>query len=172
MPQPYPTLRWQIHKWPPSLLKWRQSSVTSSSTETKSNISHSFLDFTMIYFILAVPLLIWLVYSVFKEEFSPLRKIPYASGSVPIFGHALVFLREKNHLKVLQDWSEKHGPIYRYNRGFGKKYCGCFILFFIKVFNIILIFLPRSFKAICKLISLYKLIIMLNMTWKLKYIQA
>ena len=111
--------------------------MTSSSTETKSNISHSFLDFTMIYFILAVPLLIWLVYSVFKEEFSPLRKIPFASGSVPIFGHALVFLREKNHLKVLQDWSEKHGPIYRYNRGFGKKYCGYFILFFVKGFLIL-----------------------------------
>lgn len=73
----------------------------------------------MIIPILAVLLLIWCVYKSFKDEFTPLGKIPYASGSVPIFGHALVFLREKNHLKVLQDWSEKHGPIFRYNRGFG-----------------------------------------------------
>jgi len=54
-----------------------------------------------------------------KEEFTPLRKIPIASGSVPILAHAWIFLREKNHVKVLQDWSEKHGPIFRYNRGFG-----------------------------------------------------
>ena len=102
----------------------------------------------MIYFILAIPLFIWLVYSVFKEKFSPLRKIPYASGSVPIFGHALVFLREKNHLKLLQDWREKHGPIYRYNRGFGKKNCGYFILFIIKLFNIISMFLLSHSKPL------------------------
>ena len=82
----------------------------------------------MIILILAVAVLMWLVYRALKDEFTPLRKIPYASGSVPIFGHAWLFIRERNHLKVLQDWSEKHGPIFRYNRGFGKRYLSSFIL--------------------------------------------
>ena len=74
----------------------------------------------MFFLILVVLGITWALYRTFKDEFSPLRKIPYASSRVPILGHALVFLREKNHLKVLRDWSEKHGPIFRYNRGFGK----------------------------------------------------
>lgn len=74
----------------------------------------------MFFLILVVLGIIWVLYKTFKDEFSPLRKIPYASSHVPILGHALVFLRERNHLKVLRDWSEKHGPIFRYNRGFGK----------------------------------------------------
>lgn len=74
----------------------------------------------MIIFILAVPLFVWFVYKLFKDEFTSLRNIPKADGSLPILGHALTFLREKNHLKLLRDWSEKHGPIFRYNRGFGK----------------------------------------------------
>ena len=37
----------------------------------------------MIILILAVPLFIWLAYRILKEEFTPLRKIPIASGSVP-----------------------------------------------------------------------------------------
>ncbi|CAH3177036.1 unnamed protein product [Porites evermanni] len=73
----------------------------------------------MFFLILVVLGIIWVLYRTFKDEFSPLRKIPYASSHVPILGHALVFLRERNHLKVLRDWSEKHGPIFRYNRGFG-----------------------------------------------------
>ena len=73
--------------------------------------------FFLIFLVLGI---IWVLYRTFKDEFSPLRKIPYASSHVPILGHALVFLRERNHLKVLRDWSKKHGPIFRYNRGFGK----------------------------------------------------
>ena len=74
----------------------------------------------MFFLILVVLGIIWVLYRTFRDEFSPLRKIPYASSHVPILGHALVFLRERDHLKVLRDWSEKHGPIFRYNRGFGK----------------------------------------------------
>ena len=74
----------------------------------------------MIIFILAVPVLLWFVYKFFKDEFTSLRKIPKAGGSVPLFGHVWTFLREKNHLKLMQEWSEKYGPIFRYSRGFGK----------------------------------------------------
>ena len=48
------------------------------------------------------------------------KKIPKPEGSVPVFGHLWAFLREKNHLKLFQDWSEKHGPIFRFNVGLGK----------------------------------------------------
>ena len=85
----------------------------------------------MILFIIAVLVFTWFVYKLFKDEFTSLRKIPKASGSLPIFGHALAFLREKNHLKLLQHWSEKHGPIFRYNRGFGK----CSISKFLRTFK-------------------------------------
>ena len=75
----------------------------------------------MIIFILTTLILLWFMYTFFKDEVtSPLRKIPKPAGSVPVFGHLWTFLREKNHLKLLQDWSEKYGPIFRYSRGFGK----------------------------------------------------
>ncbi|XP_020604870.1 cytochrome P450 4F5-like [Orbicella faveolata] len=76
----------------------------------------------MIIFILTIPILLWFMYTFLKDEFtSPLRKIPRPDGSVPVFGHLWTFLREKNHLKLVQDWSEKYGPIFRYSRGFGEK---------------------------------------------------
>lgn len=75
----------------------------------------------MIILILTIPILVWFMYTFFKDEVtSPLRKIPKPDGSFPVFGHLWTFLREKNHLKLLQDWSEKYGPIFRYSRGFGK----------------------------------------------------
>jgi len=75
----------------------------------------------MIIFILTVSISLWFVYIFFKDEFTSFGKIPKADGSVPVFDHLWTFLREKNHLKLLQDWSEKYGPIFRYSRGFGEK---------------------------------------------------
>ena len=74
----------------------------------------------MILFLLAVLPFLWLSYKFFKDELTSLRKIPKADGSLPVIGHALTFLRERNHLELLREWCEKHGPIFRYNRGFGK----------------------------------------------------
>ena len=74
----------------------------------------------MIIFILTVSISLWFVYIFFKDEVTSFGKIPKADGSVPVFDHLWIFLREKNHLKLLQDWSEKYGPIFRYSRGFGK----------------------------------------------------
>lgn len=74
----------------------------------------------MVIYILAVLLFLWLSYKILKDEFTALRKIPKADGSLPLIGHAWTLLRVKNHQKLLQEWSEKHGPILRYNRGFGK----------------------------------------------------
>ncbi|XP_027047079.1 cytochrome P450 4F5-like [Pocillopora damicornis] len=73
----------------------------------------------MIWSVIGVLFLTWLLYKLFKDEFTSLRKIPKPSGSLPVFGHGLTFLRQENHAKLLQDWSEKYGPIIRYNRGFG-----------------------------------------------------
>lgn len=73
----------------------------------------------MIWSVIGVLFLTWLLYKLFKDEFTSLRKIPKPSGSLPVFGHGLTFLRQENHAKLLQDWSEKFGPIIRYNRGFG-----------------------------------------------------
>ena len=55
----------------------------------------------MIIFILAVPLFVWFVYKLFKDEFTSLRNIPKADGSLPILGHALTFLREKKPFEVV-----------------------------------------------------------------------
>ena len=74
----------------------------------------------MIIFILTVSISLWFVYIFFKDEFTSFGQIPKADGSVPVFDHLWIFLREKNHLKLLQDWIEKYGPIFRYSRGFGK----------------------------------------------------
>lgn len=74
----------------------------------------------MIWSVIGVIFLTWLLYKLFEDEFTSLRKIPKPSGSLPVFGHGLTFLRQENHAKLLQDWSEKYGPIIRYNRGFGK----------------------------------------------------
>ena len=86
----------------------------------------------MIAVILSVILILWILYKLLEDKFTPLRKIPKAQGSLPVFGHMFIFLRTKNELKLLEDWSEKHGGIFRYSRGFGK-YVGprrfCFILF-------------------------------------------
>lgn len=68
----------------------------------------------MIIFILTIPILLWFMYTFLKDEFTS------PDGSVPVFGHLWTFLREKNHLKLVQDWSEKYGPIFRYSRGFGR----------------------------------------------------
>ena len=74
----------------------------------------------MIIFILTIPILLWFLYIFYKDEFTLWSKIPKAEGSVPVFGHFWTFLLEKHHLKLLQDWSEKYGPIFRYSRGFGE----------------------------------------------------
>ena len=74
----------------------------------------------MIILILTVSILLWFVFKFLKDEFTSLKKIPKPNGSVPVFGHLWAFLREKNHLKLFQDWSEKHGPIFRFNVGLGK----------------------------------------------------
>ena len=74
----------------------------------------------MIIVILVVFILLWVACKSFQDEFTSLRKIPQPDGSDPLFGHLWIFLREKNRLKLLQDWSEKYGPIFRFNRGFGK----------------------------------------------------
>jgi len=74
----------------------------------------------MIIFILTIPILLWFFYIFYNDEFSLWSKIPKAEGCVPVFGHFWTFLRDKNHLKLLQDWSEKYGPIFRYSRGFGE----------------------------------------------------
>ena len=75
----------------------------------------------MIALILSIILILWVLYKLFEDEFTPLRKIPKAEGSLPLFGHMFTFLRTKNHLKLLEDWSEKHGGIFRYSPGFGKQ---------------------------------------------------
>lgn len=100
--------------------------LTVLFAKNKSNIDRVFvflktrLKSKMVLFILTVSILLWFVYTFFKEECMLLRKIPMPDGSVPLFGHVWTFVREKNHLKLMQDWSEKYGPIFRFNRGFGK----------------------------------------------------
>ena len=62
-------------------------------------------------------LMVWLVFIIAREIFSPLRKIPGPPG-LPFVGQMFTFLRSKDHIELLSQWAHEYGPVFTYRSRF------------------------------------------------------